>query len=203
MKTLALAVLAASLASPASACRCAGSTVKDLLDHPEKAATAALVRGEAAKLGTLLRVRSSWTDYSSVVMAGGGSSCDLRFDEGRLYLLLSARPIADFRDRKAAPNLCDSALLTTADAETVVAALAGKTGGAGTLGANPSWGWCRKDADCVLSPGVCGGQDATAKKHLKAHDEWVRKTAPAVNCIAPAPQPKAKAACVENFCAVR
>lgn len=192
-------VLAALLARPAAACRCDAELVKSLLAHPETAATAALGRVETVDGRVLFRVENAWTEFASVVGLGDEKKCALTAAPGKRVLLLSTIGMKEFKKYRK-PTICDSALI--APTEKAVGALSGKFA-ASALGGNPSWGWCRRDGDCALTPGVCGGQDAVAKKSLADHDAWRRETAPRVNCIAAAPVAGAKAVCVENFCAVR
>lgn len=192
---LGLALLAAG---PASACTCDPKTVAGLHEKPETAATALLGKSE----GDVFRVEASWTEYTSAVPLPPPSTCSLRPSPGKRLILLSVRPLASFGGDKSSPSACDSILLEPAKSEKAVRRLVPKDSGGYHFGYNPSWGWCRKDKDCVVSSGVCGGIDAVNIRSKAEHDAWRARTAPRVNCISGAPPESPVARCVDSFCAV-
>lgn len=194
------ALLALSLlcAVPASACTCDPKIVADLYTKPEAAATALLGKSD----GEFFRVEASWTEYTSAVPLPRPSTCSLRPAPGQRLILLSVSPLASFGEGKLSPSVCDSILLEPAKAEKAVRRLVPKDNGGYHFGYNPSWGWCRADRDCVVSPGVCGGVDAVHKRSRAEHDAWRTRTAPRVNCVAGAPPKDPSAKCVDSFCAV-
>lgn len=192
---LALSLLAAR---PALACRCDSAVVAGLSAKPEAARTALLGRAEEA----VFRVEAAWTRYASAVALARGSKCDLRPAADKRLILLSIHPLEWFEERKAAPTVCDSLLLDPAKAEKAVRRLVPKDNGGYHFGYNPSWGWCRRDEDCVVSPGVCGGVDAVHRRSKADHDAWRARTAPRVNCLSGTPPANPSARCGDSFCAV-
>lgn len=189
----------ALLVRPALACRCDFGPVRRLASKPEEARTALLGKSEKG----VFRVESSWTKFTGALPLSADSKCGLRPALGKRLILLSIRPLSAFEEGKASPTVCDSLLLEPAAAAEAVRRLAATTDAGNHFGYSPSWGWCRGDADCVLSPGVCGGTDSVNKAFLAVHDAWRKRTAPAVNCIAPDAPAKTAAACVESFCLAR
>lgn len=201
MTARALLALVLLAARPASACRCDASVVKRLLARPERAATAALGKVEDSADGALFRVDRSWTAYTAAVRLGGGGKCALAATAGRNLIFLSARPVEDYGPG-IFPTVCDSVLLEAGKAAATARRLAG-TAGAGRASPNPSWAWCERDEDCVLAPGVCGGQDAIHRSYARPHEAWRARTAPAINCVAAETVPGLKAFCVDSLCAAR
>lgn len=197
------ALLALVLFAPpaASACECPSGVLEPLRADPGTAKTALLGKAEPSGRGWIFRVEASWTKYTGSLLLPGETKCDLRPASGKRRILLSARSLAWFEENKASPSICDSILLEPAKAEKAVARLAAGTGYGNHFGYNPSWGWCRKDTECVLADGVCAGQDAIHSRFKSAHDEWRDRLAPTVDCEAPRQPPGRKARCVENFCA--
>lgn len=194
----ALAALALLSAGPAFACTCDPKVVAGLYTKPETAATALLGAAE----GEVFRVEASWTVYTSAVALPRPSTCSLRPAPGRRLILLSVSPLSSFGEGKRSPSVCDSILLEPAKAEKAVRRLVPKDNGGYHFGYNPSWGWCRADKDCVVSPGVCGGVDAVHKRSKAEHDAWRTRTAPRANCVAGTPPSNPTARCVDSFCAV-
>ena len=190
-------------AAPAAfACECPAGLLAPLRADHGTAETALLGKAEASGLGRIFRVEASWTKYTGALVLPGATKCDLRPAVGRRLLLLSVRSLAWFDENKTSPTICDSILLEPAKAEKAVVQLAARTDYGNHFGYNPSWGWCRKDSDCVLLPGVCGGTDAVNLRSRAEHVAWRSRTAPRLDCVSGTPVKSAVAKCSENFCAV-
>jgi len=197
-----LLVLVLFAAPAAFACKCSADFLAPLSADPGTAETALLGKAEASGIGRIFRVEASWTKYTSALVLPGGTKCDLRPAVGRRLLLLSVYSLAWFDENKTSPTICDSILLEPAKAEKAVARLAARTDYGNHFSYNPSWGWCRKDSDCVLAPGVCGGTDAVNLRSRAEHEGWRKRTAPRVDCVSGTPVKNAAAKCSDNFCAV-
>lgn len=197
-----LVLLALLAARPAFACKCADrSRLENLAVHPELAATALLGAVDDAESGSVFRVEAAWTNYVGALPLSEATSCDLRPPRGERVILLSLLSADWFSAHKAAPGECDSIVLEPAKEEQAVKRLSAKHDGRGA-NPNPSWSYCRRDRDCVLAPAACGGgQDAIHRRSQPAHDAWVRRVAPTLNCAGGAVPPGRKARCDRNFCA--
>ncbi len=197
----ALVVLALLAARPAFACRCADRTkLERLAVNPELAETALLGAAEDSGSGSVFRVEASWTKYVGALVLPEATSCDLRPPRGERLILLSLRSADWFAEHKAAPGQCDSIMLQPAKEEQAVKRLAAKHNGKGP-NPNPSWGYCRRDRDCTLAAAACGGgSDAIHGSYRPAHDAWVRRVAPTINCTGDVSVPGLKARCDRNFC---
>ena len=192
----ALLLLALFSGSPVQACECASEAVARLSVNPEIAETALLGKAERSHSTTVFRVEASWTKYAGAVALPLSSKCDLHPALGRKLILLSIHSLDWYAEHKASPTICDSVLLEPAKAGKAVGQLAVKTDGS-----NPSWGYCQRNKDCVLSPGVCGGQDVVHARYKVQHDAWRDRVAPTMNCAGGRELPGLKARCEENFCA--
>lgn len=197
----ALLLIAFCVTRSVHACECASEAVVRLTANPEIAQTALLGKAELSHSTKVFRVEASWTKYTGAVVLPESSKCDIHPALGKRFILLSIHSLDWFAEHKASPTICDSILLEPAKAGKVVARLAAKSDFGNHFGYNPSWGYCRRDKDCVISPGVCGGQDALHARYKVEHDKWRNRTAPVINCVAGPSGNDWVARCSDYFCA--
>lgn len=195
-------------AESAWACRCVQGATDRLWKAPHKARIATLIKlqksveaipskPEATKGRRVPLESRPWNEEWVKVWEDKGSSCDLRPLEDVWYVLVSDTPAGSW------PMACNAILQPVTEAGELIATLS-KNWRASHM-PNPAWTTgCAKDADCVISPTVCGQDTAVHTKYLKTVKDWKQKAEAVIKC---APQPKSqetfKAICHTGVCELK
>jgi hypothetical protein len=186
MKKL-LLVLCLSL-STAWACRCNPELNNSMLARPDSAPHSFVgkIERREGKLG--MKVEGAWTLVKDFYEFEDISSCRLRLPEGeRFVVLASSRELL---------HRCSTVFVPIQNAQELMKKLSTKEGVHGIQ--NPTWGYCEKDEDCILSPDPCKRVSAVNRSHLATYEKFVKEAQWA--CPDQVTLYKARVVCMKNYC---
>jgi len=185
--------------SPALSCRCDFTNVKRLYKNPQLAKAAFIAKSEGTGKNRVFHVTHSWTPFKEGISSPEKSSCGLKTEIGKTYLVYSLNSVDFVEKRGIGFTVCDSVALELEDAEPVIEKLASRKS-ENDLSANPSWFYCTRKAECIKAKGVCSEAVGLNRKYRERFYQWTSRVASIVNCVESPAEATGKVFCRENFC---